>query len=75
VRGFGYRFYLHHVLPLVGGIVSGQSAAYRYLPASIARFPRPPQMLRLLAQAGFVEAAWDGYLLRAAGLYRAVKPA
>jgi demethylmenaquinone methyltransferase/2-methoxy-6-polyprenyl-1,4-benzoquinol methylase len=73
LSGWGYRMYLHHVLPRIGGMISGERAAYRYLPASIARFPRPPQMLAMLAEAGFVEAEWDGYLLRAAGLYCAVK--
>ena len=34
-----------YVLPLVGGLISGDRKAYRYLPASVARFPRPPQML------------------------------
>jgi len=32
-------------------------------------------MLPMMREAGFVDAAWDGYLLQAAGLYRAVKPA
>jgi demethylmenaquinone methyltransferase/2-methoxy-6-polyprenyl-1,4-benzoquinol methylase len=70
-----YTLYFRHILPLIGGLLSGDRAAYRYLPASVARFPRPPQMLALLREAGFHHACWDGYLLRAAGLYRAVKPA
>ena len=37
-----YRFYFHRVLPRIGGIVSGSSQAYGYLPNSVARFPRPP---------------------------------
>jgi demethylmenaquinone methyltransferase/2-methoxy-6-polyprenyl-1,4-benzoquinol methylase len=61
------------VLPLIGGAISGDRAAYRYLPASVERFPRPPQMLALMAAAGFQQTAWDGYLLRAAGLYRGTK--
>jgi demethylmenaquinone methyltransferase/2-methoxy-6-polyprenyl-1,4-benzoquinol methylase len=73
LRGLGYNFYLHGVLPLVGGIVSGQFEAYRYLPASIARFPRAPQMLTMLHEAGYTDASWTGYFLHAAGLYRAVK--
>jgi demethylmenaquinone methyltransferase/2-methoxy-6-polyprenyl-1,4-benzoquinol methylase len=73
LRGVFYNVYLHHVLPVVGGWVSGERAAYRYLPASIARFPRPPQMLQMLAEAGFTNAAWNGYFLHAAGLYRARK--
>lgn len=72
-RGLVYNLHLHHILPLVGGIVSGQRHAYRYLPASIARFPRPPQMLAMLEEAGFRNASWDGYFLKAAGLYRGVR--
>jgi hypothetical protein len=30
-------------------------------------------MLALMVEAGFTHCAWDAYLLRAAGLYRAVK--
>ena len=73
LSGFGYGLYFRHVLPLFGGWISGDRAAYRYLPASVERFPRPPRMLKMMAEAGFVEAGWDGYLLRAAGLYRGVK--
>ena len=73
LSGFGYGIYFRHVLPLLGGWISGDRAAYRYLPASVERFPRPPQMLRMMAEAGFVQGAWDGYLLRAAGLYRGAK--
>jgi demethylmenaquinone methyltransferase/2-methoxy-6-polyprenyl-1,4-benzoquinol methylase len=73
LSGLGYNLYLHHGLPLIGGLISGDRAAYAYLPASIARFPRPPQMLALMVEAGFTHCAWDAYLLRAAGLYRAVK--
>ena len=72
-RALVYNTYFRRLLPLVGGLISGERAAYRYLPASVERFPRPPQMLEMLAEAGFREASWDGYLLRAAGLYRATK--
>ena len=73
LSGALYSLYLHYGLPWIGGLLSGERAAYAYLPASIARFPRPPQMLAMLAEAGFAAVAWDGYLLRAAGLYRGVK--
>jgi demethylmenaquinone methyltransferase/2-methoxy-6-polyprenyl-1,4-benzoquinol methylase len=68
-----YDLHLHHILPFAGGLLSGDRAAYRYLPASIARFPRPPQMLSMLSTTGFTHTAWDGYFLRAAGLYRGTK--
>ena len=68
--GFGYGIYFRQVLPLLGGWISGDRAAYRYLPDSVMRFPRPQQMLEMMRAAGFAECGWDGYLLRAAGLYR-----
>lgn len=73
LSGALYTLYFRFGLPLIGGLISGNWAAYRYLPASVARFPRPPQMISLIREAGFREGAWDAYLLRAAGLYRAVK--
>lgn len=68
-----YNLHLHHFLPLIGGFISGERAAYAYLPASIARFPRPPQMKQMLLDAGFSQPAWDGYFLHAAGLYKAAR--
>jgi demethylmenaquinone methyltransferase/2-methoxy-6-polyprenyl-1,4-benzoquinol methylase len=73
LSGFGYGIYFRHVLPLLGGWISGDRAAYTYLPASVARFPRPPQMLKMMVETGFVDSAWDGYLLHAAGLYHGMK--
>jgi len=73
LSGALYTLYFRFGLPLIGGLISGDWAAYRYLPASVARFPRPPQMLALMSDAGFHDCAWDGYFLRAAGLYHAVK--
>ena len=71
--GMLYNLYFKHILPLIGGVISGDRAAYKYLPASVGRFPRPPKMLALLREAGFAYESWDGYLFRAAGLYRATK--
>ncbi len=69
-----YNLYFKKVLPRVGGLISGQSAAYSYLPASVERFPRPPRMLQLIRSAGFNSATWTGYTLGTAGLYQATKP-
>ena len=73
LSGALYTLYFRHVLPIIGGLISGDWAAYRYLPASVARFPRPPQMLAFMTAASFRDCAWNAYLLRAAGLYHAVK--
>ena len=48
-----YRLYLHHCLPKIAGVLSGERGAYEYLAESIERFPRGEGMLRLLSEAGF----------------------
>lgn len=68
-----YSLYFHHLLPRLGGLLTGQRAAYRYLPASVARFPRPPRMLQLMRDNGFPDADWDSYTWGAAGLFRGTR--
>ncbi len=69
-----YSLYFTRVLPRLGGLLSGDPAAYSYLPASVARFPRPPRMLQLIRAVGFIDATWTSYTLGTAGLYKATKP-
>ena len=52
-RWFFDRVYNAHVLPLLGWLVSGDRAAYRYLPDSIARFRSPAELAALLGEVGF----------------------
>jgi demethylmenaquinone methyltransferase / 2-methoxy-6-polyprenyl-1,4-benzoquinol methylase len=46
-----------HVLPLVGRAVTGDAAAYRYLPKSIADFLPRQEFETLLRAAGFAEVS------------------
>jgi demethylmenaquinone methyltransferase/2-methoxy-6-polyprenyl-1,4-benzoquinol methylase len=68
-----YRFYFRQVLPRLGTILSGVRGAYAYLPASVARFPEPEEMLERMRRAGFERAEYIPYTFGIAGLYRAVK--
>lgn len=47
-----YRFYSRHVLPRVGGLVSGDRAAYEYLERTSAAFPSGDRFLALMEEAG-----------------------
>jgi demethylmenaquinone methyltransferase/2-methoxy-6-polyprenyl-1,4-benzoquinol methylase len=73
LSGALYDLYFHRMLPIVGGWISGKRSAYEWLPSSVQRFPRPPRMFELMQDAGFTSCVWDGYFLRAAGLYRGAK--
>ncbi len=68
-----YRFYFRSVLPKVGTLISGVKGPYAYLPASVARFPEPSEMLERMRRAGFNEVSWTPYTFGIAGLYRGKK--
>jgi demethylmenaquinone methyltransferase/2-methoxy-6-polyprenyl-1,4-benzoquinol methylase len=68
-----YRFYFHRILPAIGTVISGVSGPYKYLPASVQRFPPPEEMLQRMRDAGFREVSWTPYTFGIAGLYRAKK--
>lgn len=48
-----YRFYFKHILPRVGGLVSGDRGAYEYLPASVFAFPQGDRFLDIMRACGF----------------------
>jgi demethylmenaquinone methyltransferase/2-methoxy-6-polyprenyl-1,4-benzoquinol methylase len=50
-----YKFYFKKVLPVVGGIISGDSEAYSYLPNSVEEFDEKIVLPELLMKAGFKE--------------------
>ena len=71
--GMLYHFYFRHILPAIGTVISGVSGPYKYLPASVQRFPSPEQMLEHMRDAGFREVSWTPYTFGIAGLYRGKK--
>ncbi len=68
-----YRFYFHRVLPAIGTVISGVSGPYKYLPASVQRFPPPQEMLQRMRDTGFCDVSWTPYTFGIAGLYRGTK--
>lgn len=53
VPRWAYGIYFRHILPWIGGAVSGDKAAYKYLPASVYAFPSPEEFCRMMEGAGF----------------------
>lgn len=54
--GVPYRAYLRHVLPRVGGWISGEPRAYRYLSDTVDAYRTPAELLELAGRAGWREA-------------------
>jgi demethylmenaquinone methyltransferase/2-methoxy-6-polyprenyl-1,4-benzoquinol methylase len=50
-----YKFYFKNILPVLGGIVSGDKAAYTYLPDSVEEFDEKINLEKLLTKSGFKE--------------------
>ena len=68
-----YRWYFQHLLPTVGRMVSGHSAAYSYLPASVGAFPPPREFMAILEQAGFTDVRADPLTFGIVYLYTGVR--
>ncbi len=47
-----FRFYFFKIVPLVGGIITGQKSAYTYLPHSALKFPQPPELAGIMRAVG-----------------------
>lgn len=68
-----FRFYFHYILPLIGRWLSGQGAAYTYLPRSVAHFPEGNNFIALLKSASFTKVIWKKLSLGIASVYMAQK--
>jgi demethylmenaquinone methyltransferase/2-methoxy-6-polyprenyl-1,4-benzoquinol methylase len=52
VFGALFRFYSKTIMPAIGGLLTGNRAAYEYLPRTAAAFPAGDRFLDLMEQAG-----------------------
>jgi demethylmenaquinone methyltransferase/2-methoxy-6-polyprenyl-1,4-benzoquinol methylase len=47
-----YKAYLTKILPLIGGMISGEKSAYQYLSDSVLDFPNPDQLKKIMEDTG-----------------------
>jgi len=69
LMGDVYRFYCRKVLPKIGGWISGDSAAYEYLPKSVARFFRAEELADLMKHAGYKDVRYRLMTLNSIALH------
>jgi demethylmenaquinone methyltransferase/2-methoxy-6-polyprenyl-1,4-benzoquinol methylase len=53
-----FRLWFDGVVPLLGKALPG-GRAYTYLPASVRRFPGPPDLAEAFSRAGFEQVEWQ----------------
>jgi demethylmenaquinone methyltransferase/2-methoxy-6-polyprenyl-1,4-benzoquinol methylase len=62
----GHALYFECGVPLIGGVLSGDREAYRYLPASAVYLPPGRELAGMLQAAGFVRVRKQRFMLGAA---------
>jgi len=68
-----YRWYCRKLLPKIGGLLSGNPNAYKYLPASVARFFRPEELAALMNSVGFTDLKYELWTFGSVALHTAIK--
>ena len=68
-----YKLYFLHILPAIGGAVSGNKSAYRYLPASVLNFPSPDKFIPMMKTAGFAEVKHKAFTFGICRMYIGIK--
>ena len=69
-----YSIYFYHVMPWIGGWLSRNPRAYRYLSDSVRGFHSPQTIAKLIEQAGFNDVTVRRFLRGSVCLHIGVKP-
>ena len=64
-----YNIYFTKFMPWLGGCISGDKAAYRYLPASVLKFPGKNEWMKTMSDCGYLNVFHKAYSLGICRLY------
>jgi demethylmenaquinone methyltransferase/2-methoxy-6-polyprenyl-1,4-benzoquinol methylase len=69
-----YRWYFRNLLPRIGGLISGDSAAYSYLPKSVSRFFQPAELAALMSAMGYESVEFTAWTFGTVALHIGLRP-
>ena len=69
-----YGFYLKHLIPFWGGLITGDREGFVYLGNSIRAFPNQENLAQMMREAGFCDVTWKNYTGGIAAVHVAEKP-
>jgi len=69
-----YLFYFRHILPRIGGLISGDHYAYNYLNKTVETFPYGQAFCDLMTSAGLIHNSAKPMTFGIASIYQGVKP-
>ena len=68
-----FRLYFHNVVPVIGGLISGEPDAYAYLPASADAFLNPEELKEALEQVGLRDVTYQMLMFKTVALHAGIK--
>lgn len=68
-----FRLYFHNVVPVIGGLISGEPDAYAYLPASADAFLSPEELKEALEEVGLRHVVYQMLMFRTVALHVGIK--
>jgi demethylmenaquinone methyltransferase/2-methoxy-6-polyprenyl-1,4-benzoquinol methylase len=74
VMRWSYLLYFRHILPILGGLISGNRTAYKYLNQTVETFPYGTAFGDLMIQAGFTNVQLYPLTFGIATIYTGDKP-
>ena len=72
--GSAYRLYLKTLLPAIGGAISGQPSAYKYLSDTVDSYRTPEELRAMAAAAGWSNVRYRGLAMGTVGLVSGSQP-
>ncbi len=69
-----FQLYFFHVVPFIGGLISGARDAYTYLPHSTLPFPDAPGLARIMEAAGLTDVRYRTLMLGTVAIHVGTVP-
>ncbi len=73
LMGMMFRLYFHNVVPVLGGLISGQPDAYSYLPASADAFLQPHELKAEMEKVGLHSVSYQMLMINTVALHMGLK--
>ncbi len=68
-----FLFFFNKIVPLAGGLISGQRDAYTYLPQSVNEFLTPDELKTIMERAGLREVSYKRLMMGTVAIHAGVK--
>lgn len=70
-----FQFYFYQLVPRIGGLISGQRAAYTYLPHSLTAFLTPAQIAEVMRRSGWTGVSFRRLMLGTVAVHTGTREA